>query len=326
MANYDALNMNEVFEESERLDTAGPGEGFLENFVQMPDKAGFVTVRLLPPAKGKKFFCPTRTHRVNNKSIHCPRELVNRNGVKRWEDPDPKNPCVHCKYYNGLWKESESKEGQAKEDLQNQARKIKPIERYYYNCIVRHQTTKNGEVEKNVGPKILSIGKTLHQKIVKAIVGDPANDEKPLGDITDLKTGRDFKIIKKMKGQGPNAYPEYDDSKFLDPTPLGEKDQVETWLDNMHDLSALRVLRSTEEMKTELKKHLGILPNDATGFDISEFQKKSETSLEDQVMAANRQVESATVASKPVVATAPAAETDTALAEDDFLDELRNMQ
>jgi len=180
MANYDAINMADMLEESDRLDAAGNTD-FLENFVRMPEKDGFVTVRLLPPSKGKKFFCATRTHRINNRSLHCPRVLVNRNGQKRWEDEEPKCPCVICKYYNELWKESEKKDGKAAEELQNQARKIKPIERYYYNCIVRTQVNKNGETEKNVGPKILSIGKTLHQRIVRAIVGDKANDEKPLG-------------------------------------------------------------------------------------------------------------------------------------------------
>jgi hypothetical protein len=321
MANYDTINLAEMAEESDRLDAQGNTD-FLENFVRMPEKAGVVTIRLLPPAKGRKFFCATRTHRINNRSIHCPRVLVNRNGQKRWEDEDHKNPCVICKYYNELWKESEKKEGKAAEELQNQARKIKPIERYYYNCIVRTQVNKNGETEKNVGPKILSIGKTLHQRIVRAIVGDKANDEKPLGDVSDIKNGRDFKIIKKMKGTGPNAYPQYDDSKFLDPSPLGEKDQVEKWLDSLHDLSALRVLKTTEEMKIELKKH----QDEATSSDITEFQKNPEASLEDQVRhESQRQQSTPAAAEKPKPANNTPAPADAALAEADFLEELKNM-
>lgn len=331
MANYESLNMAELMEENERLDAQTAGEGFLENFVRMPEKDGFVTVRLLPPAKGKKFFCATRTHRVNNKSLHCTRELVNRNGTKRWEDPDPKNPCPVCKYYNSLWKESEQKEGKAAEDLQNQARKIKPIERYYYNCIVRSQVNpKTNETEKNVGPKILSIGKTLHQRIVRAIVGDPANDEKPLGDVTNVSSGRDFKIIKKMKGVGANAYPEYNDTKFLEPTPLGDRDQVEKWLESLHDLTTLRNLKSHEEMKVELKKHLGLIQDEATTFDISEFQKKgsesSSASIEDQVREAATRSESKKEEkpkTQPVASTATAQ--DESMTEDDFLNELKGL-
>jgi hypothetical protein len=321
MSNFQSLNMAEMMEENERLETPSGGGDFLENFVRMPEKDGFVTVRLLPPKAGSKFFCATRTHRINNKSIHCPRVLVNRNGVKRWEDPDPKQPCVICKYYSELWKESERKEGQEQKELQNQARAIKPIERYYYNSIVRSQlNTKTNEMEKNVGPKILSIGKTLHQRIVKGIVGDPSTEEKPLGDVTDVKTGRDFKIVKKMKGSGSAAYPEYPDSKFLDSSPLGDKDQVEKWLNNLHDLSSLRVLRPNDEMKVELKKHLGLIKDETTDFDISEFQKSS-ASLEEQVQAAVK--EEPKTKEKPK--SNPNTVEDEVLAEEDFLEELRNV-
>lgn len=227
-----------------------------------------------------------------------------------------------------MWKEAERKEGKAAEELKNQARAIKPIERYYYNCIVRSQVNKNGETEKNIGPKILSIGKTLHQRIVRAIVGDPANDEKPLGDVTDIKAGRDFKIIKKLRGTGRDAYPNYDDSKFLEPSPLGEKDQVELWMGNLHELASLRVLKPTEEMKVELKKHLGLIQDEATSFDLSEFQKPNTTaSLEDQVRSAT-----STAAPSGVEPPKPAAKpekpvpADAVLAEADFLEELKNMQ
>lgn len=324
MANYESINMAELVEENDRLDAQGGVNDFLENFVRMPEKDGFVTVRLLPPSKGKKFYCATRTHRINNRSIHCPRVLVtNKTGGKSWCDEDPKNPCVICKYYNELWKESERKEGKASEELKNQARAIKPIERYYYNCLVRMQTNKAGETEKNVGPKILSIGKTLHQRIVRAILGDVANDEKPLGDVTDIKNGRDFKIIKKLRGVGRDAYPNYDDSKFLEPSPLGEKDQVELWMSNLHELATLRVLKPTDEMKIELKKHLGLIQDEATSFDLSEFQKP-QASIEDQV----RQATSGPSAESPKAdkpkndKPAPA---DAVLAEADFLEELKNM-
>lgn len=320
MANYDTLNMAELAEEVERLDSQSGATDFLENFVRMPEKDGFVTIRLLPPAKGKKFFCATRTHRINNRSIHCPRVLItNKQGKKQWCDEDPKTPCVICKYYNELWKEAERKEGKASEELKNQARAIKPIERYYYNCIVRTQTNKAGETEKNVGPKILSIGKTLHDRIVRAIMGDVANDEKPLGDVTDVKNGRDFKIIKKLRGTGRDAYPNYDDSKFLEPSPLGEKDQVEAWMANLHELASLRVLKPVDEMKIELKKHLGLIEDEATGFDLSEFQKP-EASIEDQVRQATEAPKPAAKPKddKPVPA-------DAVLAEADFLEELKNM-
>ncbi len=328
MSNYDALNIAELLEENDRLESQGGPSDFLDNFVRMPEKEGFVIVRLLPPVSGKKLWCATRTHRINNKSIHCPRELVRsaKNGNQYWQDVDAKKPCVICKYYNDLWKKSEDESGEAAKALQDQARKIKPVERYYYNCIARHQIGKNGEVEKNVGPKILSIGKTLHQRIVRALGGNKKTEEAPLGGsigaILDFKDGRDFKIIKTISRSGKDSFPNYDDSKFLDPTPIGEKDQIETWLASLHDLNALRVLKSLDEMKTELKRHLGLIPNDDTSFDLSEFQKPSDTStsIEDKV---RQEVQKSSPAAEETHAE-PAGE-DKPLAESDFMQQLRDL-
>jgi hypothetical protein len=321
--NYEAVNLAEIFEEAERFDAASDGnDDYLSNFVRMPEKEGFVIVRLLPPAKGKKFFCATRTHRLDRKNLHCPRNLENIQGKKRWVDCNPKDPCPICKFYNGLWRESEDASAEEATVLQNDARKIKPIERYYYNCIVRHQVNKKGEVEKNVGPKILSIGKTLHERIVRAITGDAKNEEKGLGDVSDLKVGRDFKIVKKLRGQGKEQYPYYEDSKFQDPTPLGDKDQIDVWLGQMHDLSALRVLKTSDELDIELQKYNHVIPDDdaETSFDMNKYRKKPE-SIE-------AQVEQAKTESKPKIAppiTMPVAK-DEVLGGEDFFDELRKVE
>jgi hypothetical protein len=321
--NYEAVNLAEIFEEAERFDSQSEGnEDYLANFVRMPDKEGYVTVRLLPPVKGKRFYCATRTHRLGKKNLHCPRELVSIQGKKRWVDNNPKDPCPICKFYNGLWRESEDAEADEAKVLQDDARKIKPIERYYYNCIVRHQVNKKGEVEKNVGPKILSIGKTLHERIVRAITGDAKNDEKGLGDVSDLKIGRDFKIVKKLRGQGKEQYPYYEESKFQDPSPLADKDQIDIWLGQMHDLNALRVLKDSGELDILLQKYNGVIPDDdaETSFDMSKYRKKPET-LEEQV-------EQAKAESKPRLAPVPevkdtAKSADTVLEAEDFFDELR---
>jgi gp32 DNA binding protein like len=313
---FDSLDMAELLGESERLSSEG-GADFLNNFVRMPEGNGFVTVRLMPPGKGKKFYCATRTHKVNSRNIHCPRVLVS----GRWVDEDAKKPCVICKYYNELWKESERKEGKEKADLENAARQIKPIERYYYNCIVRSQVNpKTQAVEKNVGPKILSIGKQLHQRIIRAIVGDPQKEEGPLGDVTHPTTGRDFKIIKSVK-PGKDAFPEYHESKFLDQGPLGSPDDVEKWMANLHDLAALRSIKTREEMAIELKKHLGIIKDEQSDFDITEFQKRPEASVEQQVQQAQ--------ATRPVPmqTEVPASNKGaTVLADAEFLAELQNLK
>jgi len=323
----DALDMDELLAEDKRLASQGES-GFMDNLVRMPEGNGFVVVRLLPPAKGRKFFCATRTHRVNGKSIHCTRVL---NGGK-WVDPDLSKPCVICKYYGDLWKQSEKEEGAAQAATQAAARDIKPIERYYYNAIVRHQVNpKTQEVEKNVGPKILSIGKTLHQRIIRAIVGDPANDEKPLGDVTHPETGRDFKIVKRMKGSGKDAYPEYNDSKFQDPSALGNPDQVAAWMEGLHDLNSLRKLIPREEMALELKKHLGIIKDEQVGYDPSEF-KVNGGSAPASVEARVAQAAQTQVAPKPIPTQVEVTKPKTdapagkALADADFVAELNSLK
>ena len=88
---YDALDMSAMLEEADRLGGDEEGGGnqnnktFLEKFVIMPEKEGFIIVRLLPPAKGKKFYCATRTHRLikdekdrkkSGRNFHCFQRLT----------------------------------------------------------------------------------------------------------------------------------------------------------------------------------------------------------------------------------------------------------
>jgi len=341
--NYDALDMNEMMEEADRIlpDEEGGGGGnknFLENFVMMPEKEGFVIVRLLPPAKGKKFYCATRTHRLiknekdrtkGGRNFHCPRELVTgKGGKKYWVDTDPKDPCPHCMYARGVWAWVEAAGGRdTPEGKVHHAEysRIKAIERYYYNAMVRYYDKSGKKLEKSEGPKILSIGKTLHERIVRAVVGDPKAGEPGLGDISDLVVGRDFKIVKKLRPV--TFYPYYDDSKFLDPSPLGDKEQVEEWLANLRDLASLRVLKPISEMDIALQKYTGAIPDDDdTSFDMSKYVKKTDAPLDEQV-AAEKKV-AAKVTTKPVgkpaeVAAAPAS-ADAAMAEDEFLNGLGN--
>jgi len=46
----------------------------MDNFVKMPEKEGYVLLRLLPALKGKWHFCATRIHRLgeypNSKTFH----------------------------------------------------------------------------------------------------------------------------------------------------------------------------------------------------------------------------------------------------------------
>lgn len=326
MANFETIDLNELSDDLQRLDQEF-GKQFLDNLVKMPAKEGYVEVRLLPPAPGGKLYCVTRTHRVNERNIHCPRVLTKGKNGTYWADLDPKSPCPICMYGRDLWAKAEARVKEAGEnagkEYKDAYRQLKANERYYYNCVVRSQVNDKGEVEKNVGPKILSVGTKLHQRIVRAMVGDKKMNEVGLGNITDFKTGRDLKIIKEIAKSGNSEWASYDNSKFLDPSPLGTPEQVESWMANLHDLASLRKLRPIEEIKVELKKHLGIISNEKeTNFDITEFQKKSGVSLDEQIRDAQNAQSPATVNAEVKV---EGPDTSAHLGEDEFFSRLNNM-
>jgi len=318
------LSSNSLQEEYNQVQTKeGGGSEFLDNFVKMPDGNGHITFRFLPPApKGMfehedLFVQSTRLHMLKNRTYHCPKVKEGRKWV---------GDCPICNYYNWLWKESENKstDNEAKV-LQAQARSIKPIPRYYYNVMVRQVVTEDG-IEKNVGPKIYSCGKTVHAMILRAIYGNEELDEAPLGDITCPETGRDFKVIKTMKQSGNESFPSYNTSKFLDPSPLGTPEEVEKWMSELHDLSTLKQLKDVDEMSKGLKIHLGIIPEDSdNGFDPSEFQKGSGSAAESTASSVVVEEEKAPV-SDPDDSGVVEEETDEPAIESDFMEKLKGLE
>lgn len=289
------LDLGELRQEQTRLESQG-NSNFLDNFVRMPEGEGIVNVRILPPRKGQKLYCVTRTHKLGQKNIHCPQSLVG----GKWQ-----GFCPICNYYRNLWKESDQKGGEAAEQLRAEARAIKPLERYYYNAIVRSQiNSSTGEMEKDVGPKILSIGKQLHARIIRAILGDPALDEPELGDVTDIANGRDLKIIKRIRKSGTESYPNYDESKFVQSSALGTEKQIAQWLENLHDLQALRQLMTTEELMKNLRIHRGLEKDPSLEFDFGNNAKEE---------------------AKPASPSVNVTDSDSGLVDDDFLAELRAM-
>jgi hypothetical protein len=326
---FEPLDLSEINKEAQRVSeeaTSNAGGGdYLEKFVKMPDRDGYVMLRILPRKKGGSVWCATRVHTLSNpetrqkKTYHCPRKLTDsdRGGPPRWL-----GDCIICKYYSDLWQRSESLSGKAQEELQNQARAIKPVERYYYNVIVRSEKDKDGNIKKNVGPKIFSCGKTTHSKIIRAMKGDEAAGEKPLGDITHPKDGRDFRVVKKVvKGGGGMEYPNYDNSKFEDQSPAGSLDELKGWLDSLHDLQALRAIKSADELKHALKVHLGMVreSSNSNDSDLSEFRNTNPVKAKP----------AEAIREELVVSTTPVSKEETKenedLADDDFLKELNGM-
>ena len=194
---------------------------FLANFIQLVD--GTNTIRILPGKDDDTlFYAETKIHRVPDgeglvKNYHC-RKIHN-------------EPCPLCEAYYSLWKEPHKDE-----DL---ARQIKPRSRYYLNVVNRD----THEV------KILSIGVILFKKIIAAML------DEDFGDITDLKMGHDFKIVKVMEGQ----WPKYDQSQPRPkPEKAGSDAEVAQWMDSLHDIHDLVKLEDYNAVKEAAQ---GLFPN-----------------------------------------------------------------
>jgi len=273
MSEFGKLNLEDMRMEDERVNT-DRNTSYLDQYVPMPKpkpgQTAVVQVRILPPKKGSKLFEYTRFHNINGRKVHDPKRLIEGN----WDKKTP-NPIVD--YYNSLWRDSDKAEKAGRKDeaerYQQEARSIKPIERYYYNAIVRKMTDENGQVLTNVGPRILSVGKVLHKMIIRAIVGDET--EAPLGDVTDPVNGFDFFIKVEMRGTGDNAYPNYDRSSFArDPSPLGTPEEVKKWVEGLHDLTKNHVNTPFETLERELAIHRKLIADDKEGFSVEKFDAK----------------------------------------------------
>lgn len=305
----------------------GGGGGFLDNIVKMPETDGLVVVRLLPSRTNKirDIYQGTRLHSINNRKLHCPRELVG----ERYQ-----GLCPICDYYNWLWKESKLRGKEEAASMQAEARSIKPIERYYINCIVRSQTGnyRNNQPNKLNTPLVLSVGKQVFARVLRAMLGSEEDMEPALGDVTDALEGRDFKILKKTKkGNDGQQYPYYEDSKFLDPSPLGTPAQQEEWLHNMYDLKKLREVKTADELKREIRIHRGVEKDPTVSYDLSELGiDTSPATKPSQFQEEYNQTRAAThEAHRPAGAGSKIAppvlnDDDTGILEDDFLSKLDN--
>ncbi len=307
------IDLNAIRSEYQRIESAGQSN-FLDNFVPMPEGEGSVVIRLLPPkGEARLPFIATRTHKLNGKNIHCPCNLVN----NKWQ-----GNCSVCNYYRSLWKQSDTASDEEAKALQAEARSIKPMERYYWNAIVRTLTNKQGVVEHNVGPKIFSCGKQLQSKLLRAMTGDDIVGLEGLGDITDIfgKEGRDLRVIKRLvKGGGDEKYPNYNESVFLNPSPAGNKIEVEQWLESMHDLNALRRLLSDEDLAREVRIHRGLEKDPETAYD------QHEVEVEEEEVVVKRPPTTAQVQRPQAKKNTFTPDFDEAMTDEDLLDKLKRM-
>jgi hypothetical protein len=212
--------------------------GNLNNiFCQLPNGIEPFDLRILPPKQGCKLFHGCRTHRLANGTHFCHMTLKDGKWIGQ---------CDYCSLFTALWRQQREQE----------AKQIKPVERIYYNVIDRRNQDK--------GPLVFSMGKTLHTIIITAIAGQvnflrqSGHIQKPLGDVTHYKTGRDFQVRRFMQhGPGGIQYPDYSQSGFLEPSKAGTKKEWDFWMASLHTLSTIPRMEDAATVKSVIEQHMG---------------------------------------------------------------------
>ena len=111
--------------------------------------------------------------------------------------------CIICRYYNKLWQDSLKVEGKARDDIQGLARRLKPIERYYYNVkVIESYDSKQGKLEvplKRSDFELLVCNCIVKSNLIS--LGTQTLDLRDLGILLIWESGRNFKDYQK-DGQG----------------------------------------------------------------------------------------------------------------------------
>ena len=141
--------------------------------------------------------------------------------------------------------------------------------------VVINESTGKEEVVKDDGPLIYSCGVKVFEKIIRTML------KSDYGDVTDLVNGFDFRIEKEESNSG---YPSYDNSEFLrNSSPAGTAEQVEFWMNNLHDLDSLINFKTYEELVEELEKYkagVDAASSITSGVPNLNFEKNNEDSSE----------------------------------------------
>lgn len=280
---FGKLDLEEIRSENARLHQVR--ENPLDNYIPMPQGRGEIIVRLLPPRKGKRPFVYTRLHHMRppgsndnrGRRVHCPQTLT---PDGKW---DRSVPCPICEFRNWLFNQGrkvmnpqlqwdDPNQPEEYKRFSSQAQAIRPVERYYYNAIIRSLVTKDGTLT-NVGPRILSCGKQLHQIIMEVMEPDKRTS---ISDVTDLVNGYDLIIKNTPKGNpGGRMYPDYGRSEFdRERSPAGTPDEIKRWASGLKDLEALRDVKDLAFIRKELARYRGIIPDEEEGFDPDKFDEE----------------------------------------------------
>ena len=215
---YNKLNLDEIRDIYAReIEKKKPMD---ERFVVVKEEAT-TKVRILPSNKpGRQFFVKSGVHKVGEEWIDCPKHTK---GLK----------CPICEEVARLYKSTNPADIEL-------ARSMKAKKKFFFVAVVR------GEEDK--GPRILSVGIKLYEKVLNTIL----NPE--VGDITDPETGFDFNITKKMKA----GYWSYDESEAARrQSKLSEnKEEATNWINNQPDAETLVNIQDYDVIKAKLIEFL----------------------------------------------------------------------
>lgn len=189
--------------------------------MSLPRNSGeSIRFRIIPP------FCPvalqwhsfSRLKDTDYWLLQCPkrrvRDAIAATGPGSWE-----GECAACEYWSQDLRYNPSPEIQ---------KDIKPYQRYYYKVLdrsVREPT-----------PTLLPVTTSIHKTVIGFMIGGDDMDIEPLGDITNMNTGRDLTVWVKRLVAG---FPEYG-VKYHDFGPALDSPQMcdffADWPDNFDDL------------------------------------------------------------------------------------------
>jgi hypothetical protein len=204
-------------EEQEFLDKLGEGD-----FMKL--KVGRNVVRVLPPtADGQTTpFVKTFQHFIElpgmtkKVSFNCPRRMGN-------------NPCPACAKAEELRKTGNPADYEL-------AGKFLPRLRVY--CVVVDRS------DEDAGPKVLPIGKTIHEDLV-----DLRNDPDGGGDFSHPEDGYDVIIKRTGTGQFDT---EYKVTRAREESPMGTDEQMDEWLEMMPDMVRHSLVPTAKDIRRQL--------------------------------------------------------------------------
>lgn len=155
--------------------------------------------------------------------------------------------CPICEYRLKLYKKGD-------DSSRDTAFSIRTHEKHLANVYVIDDPS---NPENNGTIKVLRFGKSLHNKILRATIGDDADEfGYKIYDLSDK--GCNFKITVDTASESGRKFTNYNDSRFTSPgaIPGMTKEKMMEVYDNIFDLRNMVEIKSTKEMDEILSRHI----------------------------------------------------------------------